>query len=121
MATTTKLAASLKVANPEWALVLQRVANTRPPTRREKEAITGFLRLTPSQQNAVVSIHTRRMAQLHRQGQLNATDPTMRQLGQFLFYDDTKSRAARATPNTKNVGRTTTRKQKGSVKQSRLT
>ena len=117
MATTTKLAASLKVANPEWALVLQWVANTRPPTRREKEAITGFLRLTLSQQNAVVSIHTRRMAQLHRQGQLNATGPTMRQLGQFLFYDDTKSRAARATPNTKNVGRTTTRKQEGSVKQ----
>ena len=117
MATTTKLAASLKVANPEWALVLQRVANRRPPTRREKEAITGFLNLTPSQQNAVVTIHTRRMAQLNRQGQLNATNPTMRQLGQFLFYDDTISRAARAAPNSNHFGRTTTHEQEGSVKQ----
>ena len=117
MATTTKLAASLKVANPEWALVLQRVANTRPPTRREKEAITGFLSLTPPQQNAVVTIHIRRMAQLTRRGQLNATNPTMRQLGQFLFYDDTISRAARAAPNSNHVGRTTTREQEGSVKQ----
>ena len=117
MATTTKLAASLKVANPEWALVLQRVANTRPPTRREKEAITGFLSLTPPQQNAVVTIHTRRMAQLNRQGQLNVTNPTMRQLGQFLFYDNTKAQAARAAPNSHNVGRSTTREREGSVEQ----
>ena len=66
MAATTKLAASIKVANPQWALILQRVANTRPPTQREKEAITGFLNLTPPQQNAVVTIHIRRMAQLNR-------------------------------------------------------
>ena len=56
------------------------------------------------------------MAQLNRQGQLDATNPTMRQLGQFLFYDDNK-RAARAAPNSTNVGRTTTREREGSVKQ----
>ena len=58
------------------------------------------------------------MAQLNRQGQLDAIYPTMRRLGQFLLYDDSKSRAARAAPNSKIVGRTTTREREGSsVKQ----
>ena len=77
MSTMTKLVACIKVANPELALILQRVANRRPPTEREKEAITGFLNLTPPQQNAVITIHIRRMAQLNWQGKLNATNPTM--------------------------------------------
>ena len=56
MATTTNLGEVIKAAKPELALVLQQVAQ-RPPTQREKEAITQFLTLPPRQQNAVVTTH----------------------------------------------------------------
>ena len=97
MATTTNLGEIIKAAKPELALALQQVAQT-PPTRREKEAITQFLSLPPRQQNAVVTTHIQHMTQLGRQGNLAATNPTVRRLGQFLFYDDTNVRAAQAAP-----------------------
>ena len=107
MATTTNLGEVIKAAKPELALVLQQVAQ-RPPTQREREAITQFLSLPPKQQNAVVTTHIQHMAHLGRQGKLAATNPTVRHLGQFLFYDDTKVRAARAAPK-QNDSRPATR------------
>ena len=97
MATTTNLGEVIKAAKPELALVLQQVAQ-RPLTQREREAITQFLSLPPKQQNAVVTTHIQHMAQLGRQSNLTATNPTVRHLGQFLFYDDTRVRAAQAAP-----------------------
>ena len=114
MATTTNLGEIIKAAKPELALALQQVAQ-RPPTRREKEAITQFLSLPPKQQNAVVTTHIQHMAQLGRQGKLAATNPTVRHLGQFLFYDDTKVRAARAAPK-QNDSRPATRERGASAK-----
>ena len=107
MATTTNLGEVIRAAKPELALVLQQVAQ-RPPTQREREAITQFLSLPPKQQNAVVTTHIQHMAHLGRQGKLAATNPTVRHLGQFLFYDDTKVRAARAAPK-QNDSRPATR------------
>ena len=102
MATTTNLGEVIKAAKPELALVLQQVAQ-RPLTRREKEAITQFLSLPPKQQNAVVTTHIQHMAQLDWQGNLTATNPTMRHLGQFLFYDDTGCERRRRLPNKMTV------------------
>ena len=102
MATTTNLGEVFKAAKPDLALALQQVAQQRPPTRREREAITQFLTLPPRQQNAVVT------TQLGRQGKLAATNPTVRRLGQFLFYDDTRVQTARAAP--KQTRRTNTRR-----------
>ena len=71
MATTTNLGEVIKAAKPELALVLQQVAQ-RPPTQREREAITQFLSLPPKQQNAVVTTHIQQMAQLGQQDTLAA-------------------------------------------------
>ena len=95
---TTNLDEIIKAAKPELALALHQVAQTRPPTRRETEAITQFLSIPPKQQNAVVTTHIQRMVQLGRQGKLSATNPTVRHLGKFLFYDDTRVRAAQTAP-----------------------
>ena len=116
MATTIKLGEVIKAAKPELALALQQVLAQSPPTRREKEAITQFLALPPRQQNAVVTTHIQHMAQLGRQGNLAATNPTVRHLGQFLFYDDTNVRAARAAPK-QNDSRPATRERGASAKQ----
>ena len=70
MAMTTNLGEVIKAAKPELALALQQVAQQRPPTRREKEAITQFLTLPPRQQNAVVTTHIQQMAQLNRRAPL---------------------------------------------------
>ena len=116
MATTIKLGEVIKAAKPELALALQQVLAQRPPTQREKEAITQFLTLPPRQQNAVVTTHIQHMAQLGRQGNLTATNPTVRHLGQFLFYDDTRVRAAQAAPK-QNDSRPATRERGASAKQ----
>ena len=56
------------------------------------------------------------MAQLCRQGKLAAINPTMRHLGQFLFYDDTRGQTARAAPK-QNDSRPATRERGASAKQ----